>query len=497
MKRLTHRIIFYYVIFTLVPLSILGGLGFVFYYQSNLQSLNHQFAEIIESQSLNARHAVTELDTDAAQQVVNHIAHIDHVVKVSLNSNVFDMTLAEVVTTTKNLQATHLSFPIYDMDANMVGSLDIEKNEEAIGKSELMSIIPIALILVGAFFLLGFLFSRQILALLSKPFYDAQRYGYLMSKGEIGITPPEHQYVEFTSLFSSIDNLRERLLDNINELKKSEQRLNTSYNLTQVCQFVVDTKNKTIVRANYEFQHHFGDTSQLAEKYSRELQSQLIMRIANNKIKDGQYYQVETLQGERSFQFNTTDSDDFIIECSALDVTSLIAAKKELEKQLITDSLTKIGNRVGFNHHIDRLSRTPDTEAYFIMVDLNGFKPINDTHGHSAGDFLLKMIARRLDEHTTASRKVYRLGGDEFVIIVQEKTKKSTIEALAKQIIDSINTPIDYKGSSLLVSASIGIAHKESGNRNIEAVIHEADLAMYEAKETRSGWAVSDEENNK
>ncbi|WP_159654490.1 GGDEF domain-containing protein [Vibrio atypicus] len=491
MKRLTHRIIFYYVIFTLVPLSILGGLGFVFYYQSNLQSLNHQFAEIIESQSLNARHAVTELDTDAAQQVVNHIAHIDHVVKVSLNSNVFDMTLAEVVTTTKNLQVTHLSFPIYDMDANMVGSLDIEKNEEAIGKSELMSIIPIALILVGAFFLLGFLFSRQILALLSKPFYDAQRYGYLMSKGEIGITPPEHQYVEFTSLFSSIDNLRERLLDNINELKKSEQRLNTSYNLTQVCQFVVDTKNKTIVRANNEFQHHFGDTSQLAEKYSRELQSQLIMRIANNKIKDGQYYQVETLQGERSFQFNTTDSDDFIIECSALDVTSLITAKKELEMRLVTDSLTQIGNRVGFNHHIDRLSKTPDTEAYFIMIDLNGFKPINDTHGHSAGDFLLKTIAQRLNQHSTETRKVYRLGGDEFVIIVQENTERALIESLAQKIIDDINTSINYKAASLLVSASIGIARRESGNQNIEAVIHEADLAMYEAKETRSGWVIN------
>ncbi|MDN3683463.1 hypothetical protein QW180_01990 [Vibrio sinaloensis] len=102
-----------------------------------------------------------------------------------------------------------------------------------------------------------------------------------MSKGEVSVAPPEHQYVEFSSLFSSIDNLRERLLDNIDELKKSEERLNTSYNLTQVCQFVVDTKNKSIIRSNNEFKRHFGHSFET----SNDLQEQLIMRIANNKIK--------------------------------------------------------------------------------------------------------------------------------------------------------------------------------------------------------------------
>tara|TARA_Y100001956_G_C4127358_1_gene191002 strand:+ start:708 stop:2120 length:1413 start_codon:yes stop_codon:yes gene_type:complete len=465
----------------------MGGIGFVFYYQSNLDSLNHQFYEIIESQSLNAVHAAMELDTDVAQQVANHIAHVDHVVKVALNSDVYEMTLAEVVTTVEDPETNRFEFPLYDALHNKVGTIVVDKNTDAIGKGEIASILPIAFIFVAAFLILGFLFSRRVLALLSKPFYDAQRYGYLMSKGEISVAPPEHQYVEFSALFSSIDNLRERLLNNIDELRKSEQRLNTSYNLTQVCQFVIDTKNKTIIRSNNEFKQHFGNTSEIAT----ELQLSLIMRIANDRIRNGQYYQVNTLQGERSFQFNTTDSDDFIIECSALDVTSLIAAKKELEKQLITDSLTKIGNRVGFNRHIERLEKRPEKELFFIMVDLNGFKPINDTYGHSAGDFLLKAIASRLDKHTDRTSQVYRLGGDEFVLIFEERFDREKAETLARALIECISSPIEYQGALLHVSASIGVARKPSGYKNIGTVIHNADLAMYEAKEQKSGFALS------
>lgn len=488
MKRLTHKIILYYTIFTLIPLVFMGALGFIIYYQSNLQSLNHQFDEIIDSQTMNAVHAAVDLDTEVAQQVVSHISHVDHVVQVTLNSSVYDLTLAEVVTTVDDLTTERFVFPLYDSLHNQVGSLVVDKNTDAIGKKEIASILPVALLVIVAFLILGFLFSRQVLALLSKPFYDAQRYGYLMSKGEISVAPPEHQYVEFSSLFASIDNLRERLLDNINELKKSEERLNTSYNLTQVCQFVVDTKNKSILRSNNEFKRHFGHSF---ETGNNELQDQLIMRIAKDKIKNGHYYQVKTLDGERSFQFNTTDSDDFVIECSALDVTSLIAAKKELEKQLITDSLTRIGNRVGFNRHIEQLSREPLKTAYFVMVDLNGFKPINDTYGHSAGDFLLKTIANRLAVHDEKGCKVYRLGGDEFVLILEEHYDREMVDELAHRLIARINTPIEYQGADLQVTASIGIAHKDSGEKNIAAVIHDADLAMYEAKEKKCGIAFS------
>ncbi|MEH0758089.1 GGDEF domain-containing protein [Vibrio sp. 16] len=487
MKRLTHKIIFYYTIFTLLPLTVLGTIGFVFYYQTNLQSLNHQFYEVIESQTLNAVHAATELDTEIAQQVAIHISHVEHVTKVTLTSSVYDLVLSEVISTTDSAETEQFKFPLYDHLHNKVGSILVEKNTDAIGKSEIAAILPFGMLFVLSFLILGFLFSRKVLALLSKPFYDAQRYGYLMAKGEINVAPPEHQYVEFSALFASIDNLRERLLDNINELKKSEQRLNTSYNLTQVCQFVVDTKNKTIVRSNNEFKRHFGSTSDDVN----DLQLSLIMRIANEQIRNGKYFQVSTLHGERSFHFNTTDSDDFIVECSALDVTSLIATKRELETQLITDSLTKIGNRVGFNRHIEKLERTPNQAVYFVMVDLNGFKPINDTYGHSAGDFLLKEIASRLHEQANSNTKVYRLGGDEFVLICEQAFNSDDATKLAKSLVATISSPIEYRGSLLHVSASIGIASKPKNHKDISAIIHNADLAMYEAKEKQTGWEIS------
>ncbi|MDN3683462.1 hypothetical protein QW180_01985 [Vibrio sinaloensis] len=121
---------------------------------------------------MNAVHAAVELDTDVAQQVVSHISHVDHVVKVTLNSSVYDLTLAEVVTTIDTLATERFVFPLYDSLNNQVGSLIVDKkNTDAIGKREIASILPVALLVIVSFLVLAFLFSRQILALVSKPFF--------------------------------------------------------------------------------------------------------------------------------------------------------------------------------------------------------------------------------------------------------------------------------------------------------------------------------------
>ncbi|MDN3683465.1 GGDEF domain-containing protein [Vibrio sinaloensis] len=117
---------------------------------------------------------------------------------------------------------------------------------------------------------------------------------------------------------------------------------------------------------------------------------------------------------------------------------------------------------------------------------LTVFKPINDTYGHSAGDFLLKTIANRLAVHNEDGCKVYRLGGDEFVLILEEHYDRASVDELAHRLIARINTPIEYQGAALQVTASIGIAHKKNSRKqDIAAVIHDADLAMYEAKEKK------------
>jgi diguanylate cyclase (GGDEF)-like protein len=154
------------------------------------------------------------------------------------------------------------------------------------------------------------------------------------------------------------------------------------------------------------------------------------------------------------------------------------------------DPLTGLSNRLHFN---ERLAQQIDAaaagngRAALLLLDLNGFKAVNDLHGHVAGDRLLQEIAERLRAHAGADDIVARLGGDEFAIIRQHATARQELGTFADGLLRLISAPCQIAGTSLVVSISAGIARIEHETLEAEALIQAADAALYRAKARPGG----------
>lgn len=160
-------------------------------------------------------------------------------------------------------------------------------------------------------------------------------------------------------------------------------------------------------------------------------------------------------------------------------------AEKELARLAHYDLLTGIPNRLLFNDRLDRaLRRAGRGEAPFALlyIDLDGFKKVNDTHGHGVGDQLVKGIAERLSECIRRTDSVARVGGDEFTVLLERVAATNDVVSVAQKIIDVICEPFSFGGQLVQVGCSIGIAAYPDAGQDAETLIRHADMAMYEAK---------------
>jgi diguanylate cyclase (GGDEF)-like protein/PAS domain S-box-containing protein len=166
-----------------------------------------------------------------------------------------------------------------------------------------------------------------------------------------------------------------------------------------------------------------------------------------------------------------------------------IRQQKQLEKRLehlaFYDPLTALPNRTFFLESLQKtlssLKRNERSGA-LMMIDLDGFKYVNDTYGHAAGDELLINVSRQLEQRIRNSDLVARFGGDEFFIFINETDDREHLAAMAQQLLRSIEQPISYETHLLYVSASIGIAIYPKDATTVDALFRNADSAMYLAK---------------
>jgi diguanylate cyclase (GGDEF)-like protein len=154
------------------------------------------------------------------------------------------------------------------------------------------------------------------------------------------------------------------------------------------------------------------------------------------------------------------------------------------------DSLTGLGNRLLFKEQLEEalkdVSATPHPLAV-LFLDLDGFKAVNDTLGHSVGDLLLKSVAAKLRDILPQTDRIARLGGDEFAILQISVTQPNSSIALAEKIIEIVGQPCSIDGHDVTVGASVGIAVAHPGEMNTESFLKSADLAMYNAKSDGRG----------
>jgi diguanylate cyclase (GGDEF)-like protein len=178
------------------------------------------------------------------------------------------------------------------------------------------------------------------------------------------------------------------------------------------------------------------------------------------------------------------------------DITARKLAEQELAHQAFHDSLTGLANRALFFDHAKQALRRAGRSGsppIVLCLDLDGFKDVNDSVGHLAGDELLRTIAGRLLGVVRAGDTVARLGGDEFAVLLDETHGGLTeAAALAQRLLDVISDPMDLGGHRVTVAASIGIVVAEA-NATPLSLFRDADIAMYRAKAAgRAQWVVFD-----
>jgi diguanylate cyclase (GGDEF)-like protein/PAS domain S-box-containing protein len=178
------------------------------------------------------------------------------------------------------------------------------------------------------------------------------------------------------------------------------------------------------------------------------------------------------------------------IVLNARDVTERKELEQQLAHQAFHDPLTGLANRSLFADRLDHAlqqaarRRRPLAVLYF---DLDGFKSINDTLGHAAGDVLLKDVATRLASCVRSGDTISRWGGDEFGILLEELATDAEANAAAERLIDTLRDPFWIASTEVFVSASIGIVVSEVGAEACDDLLRYADLAMYRAKVERTG----------
>ena len=176
-----------------------------------------------------------------------------------------------------------------------------------------------------------------------------------------------------------------------------------------------------------------------------------------------------------------------LVDLATLAVTMLQARRRaqELQRQALTDDLTGIGNRSRFNQAIaaelGQASRSGQT-FNLLCMDLDGFKSINDLHGHAAGDEVLCEVARRLTQQVRQGDTLARIGGDEFGVL-QRGADPAAAPLLAERVRVAVNQPIQLsKGVMVQVGISVGITTYTPAGNSASWLLAEADAALYKAK---------------
>ena len=190
-----------------------------------------------------------------------------------------------------------------------------------------------------------------------------------------------------------------------------------------------------------------------------------------------------------------TESREILADTQAALVISQEEGR-DARRRALHDSMTGLPNRDLFDDRLLNaisLAQRHDWTLAVMFLDLDGFKEINDTHGHAAGDSVLKEVARRLSLRSRDEDTMCRNGGDEFLYLLVNPQGKDNIERIAGLVCASIAEPIAVDGGPFVVNASIGIAVYPGDGATGEELIKSADTAMYRAKKHERGCEFFDQ----
>jgi len=235
-------------------------------------------------------------------------------------------------------------------------------------------------------------------------------------------------------------------------------------------------KNPRILKSGhtpYEVYKNMWDTINRGENWRGELY---------NRKKDGTFFWDETLIAPIKNSYGIITHFVSVKR----DITEYKMEMNEAWRQANYDALTNLPNRNLFEDRLENavaLASREERTLALLFIDLDGFKHINDTYGHEAGDHVLKVTASRLKSCLRQSDTAARLGGDEFIIILQDSRSLSDIENVATKVIQEIQKENIFMDDHFAISASIGISSMPKDTMTPSDLLRYADIAMYSAKQ--------------
>lgn len=310
--------------------------------------------------------------------------------------------------------------------------------------------------------------------------------------------------------FTIVSSIVDRRMQEVTRLlEQSEIRFQRLAESTQTAIF---TFNEThITYANPALCSITG--RDIDELYSRPLEKLFNseFRKKSMKIFDGTMHPEEVVHHE--MKISTANNEEKWLYCSitleqfgdraaglasAFDITEQKLAEMSMRRLAYHDQLTQLHNRTVFmerlEHHLELLQRrSSDALSCVMILDLDNFKSINDTLGHLQGDRLLITIADRLRRLARKSDTMSRFGGDEFVLLLEDMDSRFNADAIAERIIHSLSEPVTLNGRKIDILSSIGIVELDQSYTSPDQVLHDADIALYRAKELgRGSWVIFD-----
>lgn len=183
---------------------------------------------------------------------------------------------------------------------------------------------------------------------------------------------------------------------------------------------------------------------------------------------------------------------------TATDITEETRAQARIQYLSQHDALTGLPNRARLRDYLEAklesLGRR-ESQLTLLYIDLDRFKPVNDTYGHAAGDEVLIEVSHRLKQCTRGEDLVARLGGDEFVMVVTRMRNRDDIEKLCQRVVTTLSEPFSYEGKDIIIGASVGIAIAPVDALHTNELLRCADVALYQAKTAgRATWCFFEKE---
>ncbi len=267
----------------------------------------------------------------------------------------------------------------------------------------------------------------------------------------------------------------------VTQLKKKEESFRLLFENNPLPMFLYDAESRVIRAANEAARRHYGyETADLEGRNISVLfdgpspigapEGAWRHRKADGGVMDATLF-------SRELELDGTPA----VLLAAIDVTERRRAEQRLFHMARHDALTGLPNRTQFRERVEELV-SYHRPFSILLFDLDEFKGVNDTLGHSVGDVLLEQAARRIAGSIRADDMAARLGGDEFVVIHMGAAEEGAIAALVERVIAALSAPFDLDGHKVTISASVGIACAPRDGADCDVLLKHADLALYEAK---------------